>query len=107
MPPSGYNKIQISALQSFLLSCSQALEEEAIERKETLSEALKRECKSIAGELSKNDLPRFQISVLKLTKAFYEKVSERMPDEAKQYRSDVQETLDQFHYEIEGIHIVE
>lgn len=107
MPPSGYDKIQISALKSFLKSCSEALAGESVERAETYNEALARECTSIKRELKKGTTSNFQSVVLSLTLLFYEKVADHNIKSYNEFVKSVDHVLSDFHVEIEGIHIVE
>ena len=105
MPPSGYSIAQASAIRNFLRSCSEALEVESTQKSETLVTSLRREITDIDGYVKEETLHTTQISVLKLTQAFYTAVLSEQPCDPAMYHSAVEAALDEIVADVLAVHI--
>lgn len=86
MPPSGYSATQAGYIRNFLLSCSEALAREAIEFGDTYVQRLRKEIADIKRYLDEPGLDLSQVSILKLTSAFYSKLLVEKPDSDTSFR---------------------
>ena len=105
MPPSGYSAKDTSYIKDFLNSCASALKRERAEKNESYIEALNREIKDIARYLQTPGLDLAQVSTLKLTSAFYQKVVALEPISEEKFSQAVSNSLENISHRILAIHI--
>lgn len=105
MPPSGYSQSQANSIANFLISCANALHEEATLAGETLSHALDRELSDIGTHLGAGRVEQVQAATLRLTEAFYQKVRAKSPKNSAEYWEGVAGAAASVEEEILGVKI--
>jgi hypothetical protein len=105
MPPSGYTKNQVKFIESFLRSCGAALVEEGKSKSETIGQSLAREIRDIDAYQKAIALSDDQLSVLNLTKEFYEKISGQAPRDEIKFWAAVDSAISEIEESVLRIHI--
>lgn len=104
MPPSGYNHPQTLSICTFLNSCSEALSRECSQKQESLHDGLKREIADIDRYCRDTAVTPIQLSVLQLTRAFYQSVLEAVI-QGSDYADAVHVVLTNIKNQVLAIHI--
>ena len=105
MPPSGYSAEQSQSIVEFLRSCASALEAEAAELRQPLTQALCRERDDVDRVLPSTGQEPFAGHVLRLTRDFYARVAEAAPVSAETYWNVVESVLEEVGRAILAVHV--
>ena len=105
MPPSGYTLGQSKSIINFLISCSEALEKEAVDNELSPIDALRREVENINQIIASNEFKNVSHIILELTKWFYNEIINKAPKSFEEYSRYVEELAVKAKKDILHIHV--
>ncbi len=105
MPPSGYTSEQADSIINFLVSCSKALEKEAVGNGLSLTDALRKEVENINQIIASNEFGDVSNIILELTKWFYNEIINKAHKSFEEYSRYVEELAVNAKKDILHIHV--